>query len=353
MKSAPGSRRRLIDDVARKVLEETLGMKAGEAITIETWNNGLEFASRAALRARESGANPVLLLEDEESYIEGVRRSPKGSIGRMGKHEYALLSSTDAYLFVPGPLLGGSPRLSREEIAGATAYNSSWYEAAEKGKLRGARMTFGYVGEEMSELLGKPVDELVDHQLKASLVESRKLREGARKLKGAMKKGGKLVLSAEGTELSFELADGSEVQDGVVDRDDVAAGNNMANMPGGYLLRRIAPGSLAGRARLHAPIVREGAIMDVGLVFSDGKLVSWKCRGHQDWIDGLVGRAPEGRRAFSSLLVGLNPHVRPGYGQDRLVRGGLTLAGLFQGTVESGSLDAGGKTVVEGGRLRA
>jgi hypothetical protein len=40
--------------VARKVLEETLHVKPGENVTVETWNNGLQFARIVVSKARRS-----------------------------------------------------------------------------------------------------------------------------------------------------------------------------------------------------------------------------------------------------------------------------------------------------------
>lgn len=180
---------RLVDQVAERVLRESLRLGEGENITIETWNNGLHFAQRTLVHARELGAIPVLLFEDEGSYLEGLKGAPKAIVGKMGRHEYALLSATDAYVFIPGPVLGGSPKLSREEVVAYTSYNSSWYKAAKSARLRGARLTFGYVGEEMARVLRKRPADIVEHQLKASLVDFRKIRRMGMKLARQMKRG--------------------------------------------------------------------------------------------------------------------------------------------------------------------
>ena len=115
----------------------------------------------------------MLILEDEEAYVDGIKNMPKKSLGTMGKHEFNLLAGTDAYVFIPGPPLGAYySKLTGEERAAGTRYNSSWYEAAEKAKLRGVRFTAGYVGKDVASLVGKKVDQIVTHQLKAILVNS-------------------------------------------------------------------------------------------------------------------------------------------------------------------------------------
>jgi leucyl aminopeptidase (aminopeptidase T) len=134
----------LYGQVTQKILSESLALKKGETLTIETWNNGIPFARRVAIDARKMGALTVTLLEDEEAYVEGVRGSPDDSLGKMGNHEYGLLAGTDVYVFIPGPVLGSySHRLTRKEMLDSVRYNSSWYEAAAKARLRGARLSFG------------------------------------------------------------------------------------------------------------------------------------------------------------------------------------------------------------------
>jgi hypothetical protein len=121
-----------------------------------------------------------MLLEDEKAYVEGVRRAPKDSLGLIGKNEYNLLAGTDAYVFIPGPALQAYSRiLTPAELADSTRYNSLWYDAAEKAKLRGARFTFGYVGKDMARMLGKSVDQVVKGQLLAALADFGEIRRKA------------------------------------------------------------------------------------------------------------------------------------------------------------------------------
>jgi len=254
-------------------------------------------------------------------------------------------------VFIPGPVLGGSPKLSREEVVAYTRYNSSWYKAAKSAGLRGVRLTFGYAGEEMARVLRKSLPDIVEHQLKASLVDFRKIRRMGMRLARQMERGAKVVVRAESEELNFELGKEEEIDDGMVDRSDVAAGNNMTNIPPGYLAREIAKETVSGAVRLHAPIPRLDTSADLRLEFARGRLKAWKSEENQEWLDALVRMLPEERRTFSDILVGLNPSMNYGYAQDRLVEGAITLSGMFQGTTRKGSLEVNGRLLVEQGKL--
>src|SRR5438445_12735001 len=91
--------------VAKKVLQKTLSVKKGETVTVESWNNGLEFARILLAEARAMGTTAVLVLEDEGAYIEGVKRSPKNTLGKMGSNEYGMLKGREAYVIIPGILI--------------------------------------------------------------------------------------------------------------------------------------------------------------------------------------------------------------------------------------------------------
>lgn len=342
----------LYGSVAKKVLTETLRMKKGEALTVETWNNGLGFARRVVTEARAMGCTAVMVLEDEEAYVEGVRRAPSDTLGAMGKNEYSLLSGSDAYVFVPGQALTSySKTLTPSQLTDSTRYNASWYEAAAKARLRGARMVFGYVGKDMAKMLGRSVEEIVRGQLKAALVDYDRLSSEARGVASSLTEGSETTLGSAGGDLRFALKGETEVEDGIVDEEDVAGGNNVAYVPPGLVTKDIDATSANGRVRISESLTKFGVIHRAELEFKDGKLVGWEGNGSAI-LDRLMKPVPEEKRALIRVGIGLNTAMRYGLGQDRFVRGSVTLAGLgFIAVVKSASFSAGGSALVRRGVL--
>lgn len=342
----------LYRSVARKVLTETLRVKKGEAVTVEAWNNGLGFARHAVTEARAMGCTALMILEDEQAYVEGVRRAPKDSLGIMGRNEFGLLSGTDAYIFVPGQALGAYSRtLTSGERADSTKYNASWYDAAKQARLRGARMTFGYVGRDVARMLGKRVDDVVRAQLKAALTDYPELSRQTGKLADKLGDGAEAVLESAGAKLRFALKGEMEVEDGIVDEKDVAEGNNMTYMPPGFVSKELDPASASGTLKVSESLTKFGVLGGAELEFEGGKLVGWRSRDRA-LLDSLLKAVPEGKRRLTLMGVGANPVLRYGFGQDRFVRGSLTLAGLgFTATVKNASLSAGGLPLVRKGAL--
>ncbi|MDA4112118.1 MAG: hypothetical protein OK439_06230, partial [Thaumarchaeota archaeon] len=326
-----------------------------ESVTIETWNNGLDFAREVVKQARRVGALPLLILEDEEAYFDSLKNAPRDSLGKMGKHEYNLLSGTDAYVFIPGPPIAVySPMIPREDLNASTSYNSSWYESAEKAKIRGVRLTFGYVGREYAKLLGKTQDEIVDSQIKAGLVDFQQLRERGRPVMDLLQDGTGAEIVTGNLSLNFTLKGELGIEDGVVDESDVASGNNISYILPGMIWKDIESTTASGKVKVSPSVTRLGMVKDATLEFVGGKLVQWSStdKKTKGILDSLIQSLPEDKRILSLLTIGLNPSIKHGYAQDRFVGGSISLGGFgFTASARSATFRVGGKTVIEKGKI--
>ncbi len=339
--------------VARKVLAETLAVKKGEAVTVEAWTNGLDFARIAVAEARSMGCTAMLVLEDEQAYVEALTRSPSETIGKMGKNEYGMLSGTDAYVFVPGPILAAyQTKVKPQLVNDSTEYNESWYKAAEKAELRGARLTFGYVGEDLAKILGKTVRQVVELQLNAALVDFKKISKSAQGVKALCEEGKEGVLNAAGSKLDFVLDGGTTVEDGIASRADVEAGENMTYVPPGFVSCSVDKSSASGTVMVSQTVTRRGLLHDAVLTFEEGKLTKWRSQRSKELLEELIRAVPEERRRLTILNVGVNPKMGFLYGQDRMVAGSVTLGGFgLMAVVREGNLSFDGKQAVKAGKL--
>jgi leucyl aminopeptidase (aminopeptidase T) len=338
--------------VARKVLSETLGVKKGESVTIETWSNSLPLALDICLEAKRRGAIPIVVYEDEEGFVRGIREASKDSLGVMGRHEYGLLAATDAYVFIPGPPIAGySRKVSRQEFMDTTRYNESWYKAAEKAKLRGARLTPGYIGEDIAEALGRTVEEIVRLQMEAALVDLDEVGRLGRDVAAKLHDGVKAAVKGAGTNLSFELKGELEVQDGRTDASDVSSGNNVSYVPPGYVFKEVEGGSAKGRAQLSSALTRFGLLKDADLLFEEGRIVEWSTKSSPKVLKAMEEAIPEESRVLNGITVGINPVMKFGFGQDRFPAGSLGLIGAFPAILPGATLSVGRDVIVKGGVL--
>jgi leucyl aminopeptidase (aminopeptidase T) len=339
--------------VAKKVLSRSLRLKKGETLTVETWNNGLPFARQVMIEARKMGAHPLMILEDEDAYVQGVRGTPKNILGKMGKHEFKLLSASDAYVFIPGPVLGSySHRLPREDVTASTAYGDSWYKAAAKSRLRGARLAFGYIGEDAPSILGKSVEAIVNHQLTAALADYGAIGKKARAIGSSFKAGAEATLRTPGSKLTFKLTGMKEIDDGVVDERDLDAENNVHYIAPGYVYGDIDPASVSGRYTFSPTVTRFGMIKDGTLEFSDGRLTGWKSSSSRATLGKLAAAASEGAKKATGLTVGLNPLLKYGFGQNSHTAGVVGVRALgVTFTSSRATLRVAGKALVTRGRV--
>lgn len=340
------------DKLASKILDESLRLQKGEAITIETWNNGLPFARRVLIEAKKRGAHPLLLMEDEEAFIEAAKTVSEENLGHMGKHEYNLLASTNAYVFIPGPPIGTYTKaVTPQRKAVSTAYNNSWYEAAEKAGLRGARLSFGYVDHDLASVYGKKADTMAALQIKASLVDYRQIGDLGRKIAAQMEDSSEASVASKG-ELRLSLKGDIVIEDGIVDEQDIAEGNNVVYVPPGRVQKGVDPNSLSGEAEFSSALTTWGLVEGIKVRFKEGTLQAITCRrggkNLQRWLDTI----PAEKRRVSSVEIGLNPVLKYRYGQDRFVSGSVTVnLPRLAAVAEKATLTIRGKEQVRKGRL--
>jgi len=339
--------------VAKKVLQETLSVKKGGTVTVESWNNGLEFARVLLAEARAMGCTAVLVLEDEGAYIEGVKRSPKNTLGVMGRNEYGMLKGTDAYVFIPGPLLAAyQKKINPQLMSDSLRYNESWYDAAKKANLKGARLTFGYIGEEMAGIMGRTVQQVEERQLSAALVNFEQISRSARKISSSLTDGSEVYVTAEGSHLESTLKGETTIEDGVVSTQDMKAGNNMTYVPPGFVSKGIDPTSASGTLKVSQSVTRLGVLNDAKLTFKEGKLLQWSSKNSMPMLTELMKSVPEQKRRLTTLNVGINPRMDYLFGQDRMVAGSVTAGGFgFTAVVRGANLTVGGRDLVTKGKL--
>ena len=343
-----------LPEVATKLLNESLRVKKGETITVETWNTGLPLAREVVKQARRLGCIPVMVFEDEGIYSDGVKRSPKDVLGKMGKHEYGLLAATDVYVFIPGPPLGAYyKRITRQEYREATLYNDSWYQAAEKAKLRGVRLSFGYVGKDLAGYLGKSAGEVAKAQLRGMEADFKRIGAKGRKVSEKLRDGAWVTVITGSGELRFRLKGAGAVEDGIVDKNDIASGENVAYLPPGMAEKAVDRTSATGSVRLSPSLTRLGIAESLGLDFAHGRLAGWSSRKPAPIIDEVLKPIKEVDRVLNYITIGLNEKLGYGFGVDRFVAGSIGMSGWgFVGIVRNGTLKIDGSTVVAGGKLR-
>ena len=356
--------------MARNVLSNTLRVRRGENVTIETWSETAPWAKPFVTEARRMGANPLMLYEDEPAFWEALESGNARDTGRVGDHEWAALAKSSAYVFFFGP--SEWPRMSEippKKTAGVAAYNPEWYRRAAKAKIRGARMYLGRTSQLAADRWKLDLDAWREELVRASLVPPADMHRLGTRIGERMRKGKQVTLShSNGTEVTFRLGGfPTQLDDALVDAADVKAGNNMATIPGGVVGAAIDHTSADGVAvGNHTTYPDSGPATGARWEFTDGHLRNQSYVSGGGPIQAAYAKAPRaGRDRLAYFSVGLNPEISnlPQMEDQELGAVMLRIGGnTFQGgknasafgtwlVLKGADLAIDGKPVLEEGRI--
>ena len=347
-------------------------MKKGENVIVETWNHGLSIAKEVIYELRSVGASSILLFEDEDTYWRSLRELPKGTLGKVGSHEWAAMKQADAYVFLPGPAdVGRIREIGWEKYDAATAYNLTWYKNAERWGLRGVRIGLGYATQQRANSYGFDWAAWQQMLVSACGTDPRVLGARGRRLERVLCRSGRVRVTApNGTDFTFDLPGRScEVNDGVTDKRDIEEGNNMCNLPGGSVYTTADERSGEGTFVAERPVAYLGRWMrGVSFTFKSGRLEGYEVEaGGEHLAEQFRKDKDPGKHRLAGLTIGLNPTLRYGFLQDASVAGAFHLGfganeegggknrGDFYlgGTITNATVTVDGKTILRAGSLVA
>jgi leucyl aminopeptidase (aminopeptidase T) len=318
-----------IEQICRTVLTQTLRLRRGENVVVEAWTHMLPWANAMVLEARRLGIRSTLIYEDEATYWRSVEECQPADVGRMPDPELGAIAKADGYVFFWGP--EDRPRLRalpKEQNGLLTAYNSRWYQAAEKAHLRGCRMELGQATAAAARFFGVSASAWQESLLDASRVDLSSMAKDGARLAARLRKGKALRLShANGTSLELRLAGRTPVvDDGIVDAQDVRAGNNMTSFPGGAVYvaldEKFAAGALNSNRTSYPP---KGTLGGGRWTFAENHLAEFHYEVGGERIQEEFEKAGPGKDRPGFLSIGLNPKIRGTPGLEDFERGTILL----------------------------
>ena len=315
--------------LAKNVIRRTLHIQPKENVIVETWNHGLPIATEVVYQVRAAGARPMLLFEDEDTYWKSVTTLPESKLGQVGSHEWKAMAEADGYVFIPGPADITKIREAGKKYSAATAYNDEWYRRAKRNRLRGARLGLGYVTEGRARSYGFDLPEWRAMVLEASSVDGQQIVRIGRKVTRELAKKGRIEIThPNGTRFSCDLVGRpAGIEDGIVTKEDLDAGENMANIPAGEAF--VVPDEKSGDGTIvfDRPIAWLGRwIRDVRVAFDGGRMVKFSASENEDLIRSEWEEATGPKDLLGYLDIGLNPKARSGFLQDAIVAGNVYVA---------------------------
>jgi leucyl aminopeptidase (aminopeptidase T) len=302
---------------ARNLLRNTLRLKRGENILIETWSGTYPWAVSLALEARTLGARPLLSVEDEPSYWRSIPDTPASQLGRVGTHEWAALAASDAYVYLYGP----EDALREERLPPAVARrgesnNHEHMRVIQKHGIRCVRWDLGRTSAVWARRYAVDLRSWRNELIDAATMDPRGMQRDATRIARRLEHGHEATIShANGTHLVLRLARRKpKVDDGVIDPEDVKAGNMMMVVPSGVVSVTVdelyAEGRFVSNATgvLYAP-GHEVPLAQGQWTFRHGALEDFACARGGPQLRRALAKLGNPQVRAGQLSVGLNPRI--------------------------------------------
>lgn len=303
---------------ARNVLRNSLGVKRGENLLIETWSGTQPWAESLVLEARILGVRPMLVVEDEATYWKSIQEAPAAHLGHIGTHEWATLKACDAHVYLWGPYdtirEEALPSAIRNRIM---ANDHEWFRLVQRSGIRSIRWDLGRTSEVWAERYGVDLAQWRSELIEGSTVDPRPMRRDGQHLAASFRTGKSVrITHKNGTDLTLRLAGRRpRVDDGVVDREDVRAGNVVQVVPSGVMVvtvdERFADGTFvsegSGGVAFSSEAPNQIPLSGGRWSFRNGKLTEYSFeRGEADFRRAFKA-AGTGRDRPGLISIGLNP----------------------------------------------
>jgi aminopeptidase len=370
--SYPESLRR---ELARTILHQSLLLKRGDNLIVDTWSGTLPWAESVILEARILGARPILLVEDEPTYWKSLEEAPTSNLGQVGSHEWAALKEADAYVYFYGPM-----DTEREEARPSslqqrvTTVDHEWFRLIEKYGVRTVRFDLGRTSEIWAKRYGVDLDRWRNELIAGSTVDPHLLRQDGVRVADALRRGRELTVShSNGTELTLRLVHRKPIiDDGVIDEEDVRRGRVWTTLPSGVTVVAVDETYAEGTFIGDTPGVmfyqsRDSPLRPATWTFRRGRLTKYSFESDSEEFLRQYPKLGAGKDRPGLLSVGLNPRttgipllfdqekgkISIAVGHNSHL-GGATRTPHFSAYQSLGgaTLEVDGKTVVEAGEIR-
>jgi len=301
-------------NVARSVLRKNLRVKPGEQVIVEAWSHTLPWAVTFAEEARKMGAQTIVPYEDEEAFWNLVDLGKEAVLGKAAAHEFAALGKTDVYIHMWGPgdriRLFGLPEARRDKIF---AFNQSWYAAAQKAGVRGARLEIGRPYPTLAKAYGADPEKWLDDLVRATLVDPGSLARAGAPIERAHARGKRLrIRDDSGTDLTLGLLHRPVRSEyGRLSPADLKRPfGSLFTLPTGAvsvaLDERVADGTLVSN---RTDYFEDGRATGGVFHFRGGKLTEHEFERGGELFERDYGRGGKGRDQPGQFRIGLNPEL--------------------------------------------
>lgn len=361
--------------LARVVLDWYLAVRPGDVVTVEAWNHALSWARPFVVEARRRGAEPTLVLEDEEAFFRSIALPPSRRVPRrIPTAAESTAARSEVYVYFPGP--EAFPRLrglAGPDLEVALAHHGPrWWRAARRTGLRAARLAISSATPAAAERYHYDLGSWQRELLRASLVPPDRLARAAAPIVRRLARARRLrIRHYNGTDLTVGLLPHTTVvEDGTFGRGDGVPKRVWTRVPTGLVTVPVARDTGDGAWESNRPVYDRFAdppvCQGIHFEFLRGRLRSFSVERGGEAFGRSYARGGRGREVLGAVTFGLNRGIvrapelgELGWGTVGLWLGDHRAAGgphrsrfRFLTTLNGADLDLDGRPWWTGGRLR-
>ena len=356
--------------LASQVVNRCLRITAKDDVTISVSKHAIPLAEEFAVECFRNGADVLMNLWTDRYQSGYLNLLPVKALKRPSVFCRALSETSTAEIFL---LAAHDPSIfkkvpSEKFLADGEGENEAHLPVMRDRKVRTLSVNLAFLTEPRAKAYGFNFAKWKRNTAAAANVDYGKLAVLGKKLRSVLSGARTIRVTAPGgTDLSLDVNGRKwKVSDGVVDDEDVAAGNLNDSLPAGNLSVCPVEDGAQGVIRFNVPTPIQGRLVrNFGWRFKDGRVTEFEGDRSAKKIREQWKGATGDKDVVGSFAIGFNPKALTGYMINSLAAGAVTLAiganldvggrnkstFSFLGTLAGATVAADHRTVVKAGKL--
>lgn len=359
-----------VEKLARSIVRDSLRPKEYEPVVISTYPHTIELAEQITLECQKLGADPFMVLDTDQAFYGQFKNFSDANLRTCSAHCLGLAEYVRSYVWLGGPKdPGPMARIPKEKFGSMYAGEQAHYEKTLVKKPKNVGVALGQITRERAKVYRLNYAKWKAMVESAIAADYGKLEAAGRRAAALLSTEAEARVTApNGTNLRFRLAGTgrkAEVNDGVISDEDLAAGSTDVGLPAGEAWVAPIEESAQGTFVSDVGIPQVGRLIEgLAWTFKDGHAVEITAKRNLASSQAGWETATGARDMFASFTLGLNPRAKPGFLQNSVAAGVVSI-GLgdnrsiggknessygFVNQLASATVQIGGKVVIDRGK---
>ena len=319
----------MYEQIAKRIVEESLSISEEDSVVISAWEHTLEFASAISIEAQKTGADVIITTFTDEIYLRTMTELPDELLRKPQKLSISMLDTQTVNIGISGPkdptILEKMPK-EKFGILGESAipYNKKFIER----KIRSVEIQLGLVTPQRAKTYGLDYDSWMNEMTNSLDVSPSKLKNLGIKVAEKLEKAQEVYVTAPGgTDVKFNTTGRTaHIFDGVVDPEDIKKGTHFGSLPVGSVFIAPLETSAMGKVVSDLPSALVAKwIKGLEWTFENGLLINRDAKENFELWDKFFGGGTGNKDRIAAFGIGMNPKAKTGFLHDFIVKGVVTI----------------------------